>query len=54
MVTIVINRTTGERKIVDVYPDSSDSSLEVIGELLARMIIEHGLLKKFNKLSHQA
>ncbi len=50
MVIIVINRTTGERKVVVVHADSSDASLEVIGNLLAKMIIEHGLLEKFNKM----
>jgi|GEM_PF-5341526 len=46
MVTIVINRITGERKVVDVYDDPSDASVKDIASLLAKMIIEHGLLEK--------
>ena len=46
MITIVINRITGERKVTDSYNDPSDTSTKVIVNILAKMIIEHGLLNK--------
>jgi hypothetical protein len=49
MVTFVINRKTGEEKITDVYDAPGDNPLEATGRLLAKMIIEHGLLNKYQQ-----
>lgn len=47
MVTFVINRKTGEEKVIDVYDAPGDNPLEVTGALFAKMIVEQGLLEKF-------
>ncbi|GMB01048.1 hypothetical protein [Pelosinus sp. IPA-1] len=51
MVTFVINRKTGEEKIVDVYHDPRDNPLEATGALFAEMIIKQGLLEKLKSQS---
>ena len=47
MITITINRLTGERKVVETYSDPADDPLEATAGVLAKMIIEHGLLEQF-------
>lgn len=48
MVTFVINRKTGEEKVVDCYPDPADNPLEATGALFAEMIVKQGFLEKIN------
>lgn len=40
MVAFVINRKTGEEKVVDSYTDSKDNPLGATASILAKMIFE--------------
>ncbi len=49
MVTFVINRKTGEEKVIDGGDSPNDNPWEVLAHCLAQMVIEHGLLKKYQQ-----
>lgn len=45
MIRFVINRKTGEEKVIDVGHVPGDNPWEALADCLAKMIVEHGLLK---------
>ena len=49
MVTFVINRKTGEEKVIDAYDAPGDYPWDALAHCLAQMVIEHGLLKKYQQ-----
>lgn len=53
MVRYVINRKTGEEKITDVYDAPGDNPWEATARVLAKMIIEHGLLKQYQQANNE-
>ena len=45
MIGFAINRKTGEERIINAYDVPGDNPLKPTAQILAKMIIEHGLLK---------
>ncbi|SDF77597.1 hypothetical protein [Sporomusa acidovorans] len=53
MIRFAINRKTGESRIVDAYDAPGDNPLEALAHCLAKMTIEHGLLKKYQQQNNE-
>jgi hypothetical protein len=49
MITIRVDRKTGEATIVDSYPTEGDDPFKAISMVIADFAIKHGFVKKESK-----